>query len=313
MCTLLTSVNRFRNFSVLTCIACLALTGCTLWRGYSVTSSCSVKYLTGLLSDRRTFTTEWGQESTSPSGEAAQELVRRGTNAVIAVVEVLERSTNSFAKIKAAYILGDIRDHRAVEPLIAALKDKDTGVRKAAAYALGELKDPRSVEPLIEALKDSDYGVRDRAAYALGSFPSDSRIVAPLIALLNRSSTGGIPSSLIHTLGMVHDPRVIPALVAAYKKMDWNEKREVIKVFEKRTEPQAFDALLMASRDNDAWIRGWTVRALDGGYFRDPRVVEPLVRLSKDKEKHVRDAALEVLRRRKKLGLENKLPKDNAL
>jgi HEAT repeat protein len=57
----------------------------------------------------------------------------------------------------------------AVEPLIAALKHKDSDVRKVAAEALGEIKDPRAVEPLIAALKDKDSDVRKAAAEALVS------------------------------------------------------------------------------------------------------------------------------------------------
>jgi hypothetical protein len=39
----------------------------------------------------------------------------------------------------AAIALGKIGDHRAVEPLIAALKYKDANVRKSAAEALGKV------------------------------------------------------------------------------------------------------------------------------------------------------------------------------
>jgi HEAT repeat protein len=56
-----------------------------------------------------------------------------------------------------------------VEPLIAALKDKDSDVRKAAAEALGKIGDPRAVEPLIAALKDAEWHVRKAAAKALVS------------------------------------------------------------------------------------------------------------------------------------------------
>ncbi len=55
----------------------------------------------------------------------------------------------------AAWALGEMRDPRAVEPLIAALKDKDYEVRVCAAIALGEMRDPRAVEPLIESMEDS--------------------------------------------------------------------------------------------------------------------------------------------------------------
>ena len=56
----------------------------------------------------------------------------------------------------------------AVDPLIAALKDKDSLVRAQAADALGQIKDVRAVEPLIGALKDKNPLVRTQAADALG-------------------------------------------------------------------------------------------------------------------------------------------------
>lgn len=53
----------------------------------------------------------------------------------------------------------------AVEPLIAALKDADDDVPKHAAKVLGEIKDRRAVEPLIAALDNFFSG--EEAAYAL--------------------------------------------------------------------------------------------------------------------------------------------------
>ena len=68
----------------------------------------------------------------------------------------------------AASALGEIKDPRAVEPLIATLKnDKNGYVRAMAAWALGEIKDPRAVEPLIAALSDESHGVRKSAPLAL--------------------------------------------------------------------------------------------------------------------------------------------------
>ncbi|NIO20797.1 MAG: hypothetical protein GTN76_08680 [Candidatus Aenigmarchaeota archaeon] len=61
-----------------------------------------------------------------------------------------------------------IKDPRAVEPLIAALKDENSFVRFSVVEALGLIKDPRTVEPLIAALKDEHSFVRFRAAWALG-------------------------------------------------------------------------------------------------------------------------------------------------
>ena len=57
--------------------------------------------------------------------------------------------------------------------LIVVLQDqrKDPEVRKNAAEALGKIKDPRAVEPLIATLKDKDSEVRSNAAWSLGENP----------------------------------------------------------------------------------------------------------------------------------------------
>jgi hypothetical protein len=52
--------------------------------------------------------------------------------------------------------LGIIGDPKAVEPLIAALKDRDASVRYHATLALAHIGDVRAVEPLKAALEDRD-------------------------------------------------------------------------------------------------------------------------------------------------------------
>ncbi|MCJ7657659.1 MAG: HEAT repeat domain-containing protein, partial [Anaerolineales bacterium] len=42
----------------------------------------------------------------------------------------------------------------AVEPLVAALKDKDEDVSRSVAEVLGQIGDPHAVELLINILKD---------------------------------------------------------------------------------------------------------------------------------------------------------------
>jgi HEAT repeat protein len=80
--------------------------------------------------------------------------------------------------------LGDLGDARAVEPLIAILKQKDTTAndRQLAAHALGQLRDPRAVDALIAAVQEGksqpEYLRRD-AIWALGEI-QDPRAV-PLL------------------------------------------------------------------------------------------------------------------------------------
>ena len=69
-------------------------------------------------------------------------------------------SRDAYVRWNTVNVLGGLRDHRAVEPLIAALKDSNPDVRCMAASALGKLKDPRAVEPLKALLADPDNNVR---------------------------------------------------------------------------------------------------------------------------------------------------------
>jgi HEAT repeat protein len=88
----------------------------------------------------------------------------------------------------------------AVEPLIAALKDREKVVRYNAAVMLREIGDARAVAPLIAALKDSDTSVRERAAIALNKIV-DMHTIEPLIAALKDKEVWGNAAELLKSLG----------------------------------------------------------------------------------------------------------------
>lgn len=71
--------------------------------------------------------------------------------------------------MSAVWTLGKVKDPRAFEALINALKHKDLLVRAKAAEALGEIKDTKAVEPLIAVLKDKEDIIRESAAKALAN------------------------------------------------------------------------------------------------------------------------------------------------
>ncbi len=83
---------------------------------------------------------------------------------------VLMKSPCSSVRGIAIYTLGDIREGRAVEPLIAMLDDSDVNLRRMAAHALGKINDPRAVYPLAYMLNNPSEQVMVRcvAASALG-------------------------------------------------------------------------------------------------------------------------------------------------
>jgi len=59
-----------------------------------------------------------------------------------------------------------LKKERNVNGLIKALRHKDSLIRLRAAEALGSIRDKKAVEPLIQALKDEVPRVRWSAALA---------------------------------------------------------------------------------------------------------------------------------------------------
>jgi HEAT repeat protein len=68
---------------------------------------------------------------------------------------------------RAAAVLAQIKDTRALEPLMEGLLHRDARVRAECAGALGELHDPAAVEALIHASRDPEHRVRAQAGWAL--------------------------------------------------------------------------------------------------------------------------------------------------
>jgi len=91
---------------------------------------------------------------------AAKALVKIGRPAVEPLIAAL-KNRRSEIRCEAAWELGEIKDPRAVEPLIALLKDGDSIVRRYTAPALGKIKDPRAVEALIAELKDENALIQE--------------------------------------------------------------------------------------------------------------------------------------------------------
>ncbi len=118
---------------------------------------------------------------------ATQALGKIGKPAVEALIEGL-KSSDENVRMYAAKVLGEIRDIRAVGPLIEALRIKTRlrGAEGSAAQALTDIGEP-AVEPLIAVLKDSDENVRIMAIVSLGDI-GDARAVEPLIHALKDSN-----------------------------------------------------------------------------------------------------------------------------
>jgi HEAT repeat protein len=121
-----------------------------------------------------------------------------------------------------ARTLGRIGNPKAIEPLIRALqKERDWSkfsLREAFIDALGNFRDPQVTDALVGALS-MDYSTAAAAAGTLKKL-RDKRAVEPLIRIVEDGGKKGVYTDhrrrfAAQVLGVLGDPRAIPALVNA--------------------------------------------------------------------------------------------------
>lgn len=112
----------------------------------------------------------------------------------------------------AAMILGRLRDVRAIEELGMAVYDLHHEVSKAAAEALAQFGAP-AVDVLTEALVHPEAAVREHAVIGLGKI-QDERVGPFLIEMMQDPETAVRRQAMI-SLGNLRDNRAVPALQQA--------------------------------------------------------------------------------------------------
>jgi HEAT repeat protein len=159
-------------------------------------------------------------------------LVFIGKSAVKQLIAVLKhnrdrlgrRSQCIYILMYAVKALGDIKDIRAIDPLIALLDDVDPNVREEVINALVKIGKP-TVEPLIVALNEEHSCVRWGAAKALGQI-KDLRAIEPLFAVLQTiplCSMGdemNVRWCLIWALAELKDNRLVEQLIELLKSKE---------------------------------------------------------------------------------------------
>jgi HEAT repeat protein len=111
--------------------------------------------------------------------EGADDIEKQGLEGM---VRALRNSTDPQIRQYAAYLLGEAKNPRAIQPLIEALADFDKAVREQATLALSSIG-KAAIEPLAAAMKEKKWETRYRAAEALGKI-ADEKAVKPLIQAL---------------------------------------------------------------------------------------------------------------------------------
>jgi HEAT repeat protein len=237
-----------------------------------------------------------------------KKLIHMGTSAVEPLLEVLEDENSSTLHRECIKALGDIRDKRAVEPLLNVLQKKEISLRQEAVKALGQIGDKKGVKPLISMLQKEDASwLRGQTIRALGLI-KDKRAVDPLIETLQREiqkprskANTTIIIEVAGALGKIKDERAITHLVSLYNKYTTYLNNKIINaLLTINTERSKFYSSILNSDENEllkidraldlaveslyhqnSWARRQAIWALMT--LKDYRAVEHIIKTLNDK------------------------------
>ncbi len=99
-------------------------------------------------------------------GSATKALIKIGKPAVGILINALGHN-NEVIREKAAYILGEIGDKRAIKPLIDMLEDENKNVQRSTVKSLGKIGDKNTVKLLINTFEVESGHVKKSAGEAL--------------------------------------------------------------------------------------------------------------------------------------------------
>lgn len=241
-----------------------------------------------------------------------KKLIHMGTSAVQPLLEVLQDENSSTLHRECIKALGEIRDKRAIEPLLTVLKNKEISLREEAVKALGQIGDQEVVKPLISVLQnEKNSTLRRQTIRALGS-TRDKRAVEPLLEALQREiqkprseANIEIIVEIAGALGKLKDERAITCLMSLFNEYtEYINKKLKIALLTINTKRSKFYFAILNSDKNELlkidhaldlaveslyhendWVRRQTIWALMT--LKDYRAVEQIIKTLNDKSLNV--------------------------
>ena len=203
---------------------------------------------------------------------------------------------------EAARVLGELKDMRAVTPLLSALDDPNHYVRREAAKSLGRLSDERAIPALINALKDNDRSGREGAAEGLADMKEkasgplilalkdpdwhvrmgvlismriigDKKTIPDIIGVITDENRF-VRREAVKSLGRIGDKRIVGPLTDALKDEDRSVRMRAVGALVKCCGDAAVEPLIGALHDSDSGVRLRVVQALEE--IRDPRGIKAI-------------------------------------
>jgi HEAT repeat protein len=213
---------------------------------------------------------KWGRST------AQAALEKFGESVVPFFIESLG-SASPVTRAGAASALGSIGDTRAVEPVIATLKDENWRVSWNAARTLGHLKNRQAVGPLLQALEHPNVNVRSAAASSLGSI-GDVRAIEPLIVLLKTDEH--TRDDVARALGNLADSRAVGPLIDTLTDEEPMVRAAAAGALGRLGDPAAVLSLIERLDDPQLGVRSTAAGALAA--IGDERALQPLIAALKE-------------------------------
>jgi HEAT repeat protein len=192
--------------------------------------------------------------------------------------ETSEINAPSEVKPKDDLAVNSSRDDSDVKRLLEQLSNPEPDERVKALRALGSKGDPRAVEPILATLKDRKTVVRDAAYTALNELVGSLKIkqdVRTLGTILHYQDTS-IRQIAISALGDIHTAQSAEMLVGELADPDARIQNTVLEAL-KGIGPPAGEPLIKSLNNDDISIRVNSVMLLGG--MEEKRAVDPLIEM----------------------------------
>jgi HEAT repeat protein len=195
-----------------------------------------------------------------------------------------------------------------VEPLIEALKDTggktefnpQHPVGSYAAYTLGQLKNPRAIEPLIRAMTSEDGDIRWQARDALEQMGEKDRVaeeirkLTPFFLEELQSESADIIERAIYVAGLFGIREAVPRLNELMENRELKIRTAAAQALSYIGNETSVPSLLKALEDSEPTVRGQAAIAL--GVMRKGSALPDIIHLTEDTDASVRVAALHALK-----------------
>jgi HEAT repeat protein len=233
------------------------------------------------------FTSAWEKNRLATLGFSA--LGAAASNAVPALIRILDAKSSPWSQEAAAYALGSIGPaaRQAVPSLCSALASPLGQVRMAFVMALGRIhaEPGRAIPALTKSLTDSDQSVRQYATEALGRFGADAQPAVPaLIALCDQHTAESLHAATALGLMGPAAKAAVPSLLrgSVDTNLDLEFRRLCILALGRiHAEPELVVPALMrslreAASDTEVQIQLFSANAL-GQFGPEARLAVPLL------------------------------------